>query len=235
MRRWYIGSAIVGSLALAAIVGPRLMSPAPRKRAGQPATQEPSKFAKSRIDKVTVYPNSALVTREVEVPAGNGLIELVVNPMPDRDRAEHDVLRGRRRPARPDHALQHPPGPGRHQRRTPQARSAKRRNCSVIGRKINSEIATVKKNMELLNQLENVTEKRQTHRRRGHHPEQIRHGATHRESQGTGRPQEQKRHNDVKLSFRRTQVGRTRPGSGRRNARPSSSSTAKKARAARFA
>ena len=40
------------------------------------------KIASSRIDKVTVYPNSALVTREVEVPAGDGLVELTVSPMP---------------------------------------------------------------------------------------------------------------------------------------------------------
>src|SRR5438477_3302737 len=40
--------------------------------------------AKSRIIKVTVYPNSALVTREVEVPAGSGLTELVVKNLPAR-------------------------------------------------------------------------------------------------------------------------------------------------------
>jgi hypothetical protein len=40
------------------------------------------KPAASRITHVTVYPDSALVTREVEVPAGNGLFELVVTPLP---------------------------------------------------------------------------------------------------------------------------------------------------------
>src|SRR5579859_2958704 len=40
------------------------------------------KFAASRIVAVTVYPNSALVTREVEVPEGAGTVELVVNPLP---------------------------------------------------------------------------------------------------------------------------------------------------------
>src|SRR5206468_3469058 len=38
--------------------------------------------AKSRIVKVTVYPSNALVTREVEVPAGAGLAELVVPELP---------------------------------------------------------------------------------------------------------------------------------------------------------
>ena len=39
------------------------------------------KIAPSRITTVTVYPN-ALVTREVDVPEGQGTIELVVNPLP---------------------------------------------------------------------------------------------------------------------------------------------------------
>ncbi|MFN4258081.1 MAG: mucoidy inhibitor MuiA family protein [Gemmataceae bacterium] len=38
--------------------------------------------ATSKIVHVTVYPNSALVTREVEVPAGAGAAELVVTPLP---------------------------------------------------------------------------------------------------------------------------------------------------------
>ncbi|MGL4555830.1 MAG: mucoidy inhibitor MuiA family protein, partial [Gemmataceae bacterium] len=41
------------------------------------------KMASSRIVHVTVYPDSALVTREVEVPAGEGVMELVVSPLPE--------------------------------------------------------------------------------------------------------------------------------------------------------
>src|SRR5262245_30668003 len=41
------------------------------------------RIAASKISHVTIYPDSALVTREVEVPAGNGLHELVVNPLPE--------------------------------------------------------------------------------------------------------------------------------------------------------
>jgi hypothetical protein len=40
------------------------------------------KTAASKIVKVVVYPNSALVTREVDVPAGSGLTELIVSPLP---------------------------------------------------------------------------------------------------------------------------------------------------------
>jgi hypothetical protein len=43
---------------------------------------EAPKIAASRIVHVTVYPDSALVTREVEVPAGGGLQELVISPLP---------------------------------------------------------------------------------------------------------------------------------------------------------
>ncbi|HZZ81369.1 MAG TPA: mucoidy inhibitor MuiA family protein, partial [Gemmataceae bacterium] len=48
------------------------------------ASRPTSKLASSRIDRVTVYPQNALVTREVEVPAGNGLIELTIPAMPDQ-------------------------------------------------------------------------------------------------------------------------------------------------------
>jgi uncharacterized protein (TIGR02231 family) len=40
------------------------------------------KIAISRVAAVTVYPGSALVSREVDVPAGKGLIELTVSPLP---------------------------------------------------------------------------------------------------------------------------------------------------------
>jgi hypothetical protein len=51
----------------------------------QPANGEaPPKIAASRITHVTVYPDSALVTREVEVPGGAGTVELVVTPLPER-------------------------------------------------------------------------------------------------------------------------------------------------------
>src|SRR5262249_7345682 len=40
------------------------------------------KIAPSRVTHVTVYQTNALVTREVEVPEGAGLTELVVSPMP---------------------------------------------------------------------------------------------------------------------------------------------------------
>jgi uncharacterized protein (TIGR02231 family) len=48
-----------------------------------PATPVPGvKIAPNRVAAVTVYPNSALVTREVEVPAPAGTHELTVTPLP---------------------------------------------------------------------------------------------------------------------------------------------------------
>jgi hypothetical protein len=44
----------------------------------------PPQIAESRIVRVTVYPDSALVSREVEVPAGKGSLELVVSPLPEQ-------------------------------------------------------------------------------------------------------------------------------------------------------
>ena len=71
MKRWYVTSASILSLSLVAVFGSLVRSNGPAANDNQPAT----KIAVSRIDRVTVYPNSALVTREVEVPAGKGLVE----------------------------------------------------------------------------------------------------------------------------------------------------------------
>jgi hypothetical protein len=56
--------------------------PAPPR--GDEKAEPPPKAAASKIVSVTVYPDSALVTREVEVPAGAGTLELVVTPLPER-------------------------------------------------------------------------------------------------------------------------------------------------------
>src|SRR2546427_8194 len=84
MRRWHIVSAVIASVSLVAVFGTMLLSRGQAQEAKEPGKQTASRIAGSRIDKVTVYPNSALITREVEVPAGAGLIELIVSPMPDR-------------------------------------------------------------------------------------------------------------------------------------------------------
>src|SRR5581483_1155741 len=62
---------------------PAAPAAAPPARADAAKGGQPT-LARSRIIKVTVYPNSALVTREVEVPPGGGLVELVVPDLPER-------------------------------------------------------------------------------------------------------------------------------------------------------
>jgi hypothetical protein len=47
-----------------------------------PLAGAPAELAQSRVTAVTVYQGTALVTREVDVPAGKGLIEIVVTPLP---------------------------------------------------------------------------------------------------------------------------------------------------------
>jgi hypothetical protein len=85
-KRWLI---LVGSAAVC-LVGLALAWRSPVVQARQAEEKEaaraepPPKVANSRITHVTVYPDSALVTREVEVPAGAGTLELVVNPLPER-------------------------------------------------------------------------------------------------------------------------------------------------------
>ena len=55
-------------------------------RVDQPpaAADAPSRPAPSRVTAVTVYQDNALVTREVDVPEGKGLVEVVVTPLPPR-------------------------------------------------------------------------------------------------------------------------------------------------------
>src|SRR5204863_9912509 len=46
------------------------------------ATSASPTTAPSRITAVTVYQGSALVTREVQIPAGAGSMEVIVSPLP---------------------------------------------------------------------------------------------------------------------------------------------------------
>jgi hypothetical protein len=87
MRRWLVPAALLLALGAAgtALVGRAdnhreaaapAPAPAPKK------DPEAAKMAASRIRQVTVYQNTALVTRDVEVPPGTGTLELVVTPLP---------------------------------------------------------------------------------------------------------------------------------------------------------
>jgi uncharacterized protein (TIGR02231 family) len=77
MRKWIYTVAAMLGVGLLSGVGYCVVNGG---KDGPPET----KIAVNRIVKVVAYPNSALVSREVEVPAGAGLTELVVSPLPAR-------------------------------------------------------------------------------------------------------------------------------------------------------
>src|SRR5512134_7387 len=57
-----------------------LAQPRPVTRPVEP----PQPVARSKIVAVTVYQGTALVTREVDVPEGQNLVEVVVSPLPEQ-------------------------------------------------------------------------------------------------------------------------------------------------------
>lgn len=115
-----------------------------------------TKVAPSRVVSVTVYPNSALVTRDVDVPAGTGSFELVVNPLPPQtvnsslysegtDGIRVLTTRYRQRPIKED------------TREEVRKVEEQLRQLMQNEQKIQSEIRVGEQNMQLLSKLENFT------------------------------------------------------------------------------
>jgi hypothetical protein len=211
MRRWYLGSAAILCLPFVAGFGPLLWS---GDKAQEAANPEAPKIARSRIDKVTVYPNSALVTREVDVPDGAGLVELTVTPMPDQivpstmyseagDGLRVLTTRFTTRQVLEDTS---------EERRKLEAELEK---YQVIAGKIDSDIGSLQKNMNLLNKLETVTEHRD---RTGDEviavSKFVMEQRTERAKEIVAM-QEQKRLNGIQLSFIQRKMGELGKGSGR--------------------
>jgi hypothetical protein len=73
---WLLGAVVVLGVGGAAYLAARNAADPPLKE------EKGVKGATSKIVQVTVYPDSALVTREVDVPAGDGIVEVVVTPLP---------------------------------------------------------------------------------------------------------------------------------------------------------
>src|SRR3954447_10682812 len=73
IRNWLSVCLTLGAMA---IVGRDLRSEEPAEEG------PPPKSAPSRVTAVTVYQGNALVTREVDVPEGKGLVEFVVTTLP---------------------------------------------------------------------------------------------------------------------------------------------------------
>src|SRR5262245_60919207 len=78
---------VLGGLVTAAVLanqppGTKEAPPAAGPAKADKAAAPGMKVTPSNITAVTVYPNSALVTREVDVPPGLGTMELTVTPLP---------------------------------------------------------------------------------------------------------------------------------------------------------
>ena len=214
MRRWFLGSAVILGLPLIAAFGPVLWSGGKTQPAQEAAGSTATKMAKSKIDKVTVYPDSALVTREVEVPDGAGLVELTITPMPDRivsstmyseggDGLRVLTTRFTTRQVLEDTS---------EDRRKLEAEMEK---YQVVGSKIDSEVGSLQKNIELLSKLEGITEKGK------HTGDEVialakyvmeQRGERAKEMVGV---MEQKRLNGIQINFLQRKMGELGRGSGR--------------------
>lgn len=115
-----------------------------------------SKTAVSKITHVTVYPNSALVTREVDVPAGTGIQELVVNPLPAQtldsslysegtDGIRVLTTRYRTQPIKEDHRVE------------VRELEDKRQKLMQEMHQVQADIEAVQKNLQMLNKMEDFT------------------------------------------------------------------------------
>jgi hypothetical protein len=211
MRRWCFSSAAILCFSLVAAIGFVLGSGG---QADDPMPVAAPKIARSRIDKVTVYPNNALVTREVEVPDGQGLVELTVAPMPDQIvpstlySESSDGMRVLTTRFTTRQVLED----------TSEARrklEAELEKYQVSAGKIVSELASLQKNMELLTKLELVTEKGK------HTGDEVIAMAKYVMDQRAQKAkemvavQDQKRLNEIQLNFIQRKMGELGRGSGK--------------------
>ena len=214
MRRWYISSAVIASLAVAATLGLMVQSSAQPQADKQPEKPSAPRLAKSKIDKVTVYPNNALVTREVEVPAGDGLIELIVSPMPNQIVSNTMYSEGGNglRVLTTRFSTRQVLEDTSEERRKLEAEQEK---YQIIASKIVSEMTNLTKNIELLNKLEAVAQ------HTGRTGDEVIAMAKFVMEQRVEKAkdmvaiQEQKRLNDIQLSFLQRKMAELGRGGGR--------------------
>src|SRR5262245_5478182 len=159
---------ILGSFALAFVLAGAALwlhaQPADPAAAPVPGrdAEPPPRTAGSRVTHVTVYPNSALVTREVEVPAGQGTLELVVTPMPERTVQSSLYSEG-------ENGLRVMSTRFRTRAIKEDTREEVRKLEDEIKKlqreqqKLQGDAATCQQNMQLLGKLENFTQSSTTH------------------------------------------------------------------------
>src|SRR5262249_44134831 len=128
--------------------------------AATPAPQ--SKTAISRVVQVTVYSNSALITREVDVPEAMGTVEVVVNRLPPltvnsslysegTDGIRVLTTRFRTRPIKED------------TREEVRKLEDQIKALQLANQRIQADIKTVEQNMQMLSKLEGFTAASTTH------------------------------------------------------------------------
>ena len=114
------------------------------------------KTAPSRVTAVTVYQGNALVTREVDVPEGKGLIEIVVTPLPAQtvdsslyaegtDGVRVLTTRYRTRAVKED------------TRKEVRAKEDQIRTLKQEAERLQKEVQVIEQNLQLLTKLENFT------------------------------------------------------------------------------
>jgi hypothetical protein len=129
--------------------------PGPAEPAAAPADQA-HKPAASRVTAVTVYQGNALVTREVDVPEGRGLVEVIVTPLPPQtvdsslysegtDGIRVLSTRFRTRAVKED------------TRKEVRAKEAQIRTLKQEAARLQKEIQVVEQNLQFLSKLENFT------------------------------------------------------------------------------
>jgi hypothetical protein len=127
-----------------------------------PHAGDAPKASGSRIVAVTVYQNTALVTREVDVPEGAGTIELVVTPLPDAtvegtlysegtDNIRVLTTRFRNRAIRED------------TREEVRKLEAEQRKLQLEAQKIQADMKALEQNMGLLTKMEGFSQANTQH------------------------------------------------------------------------
>ncbi|HKI32233.1 MAG TPA: mucoidy inhibitor MuiA family protein [Gemmataceae bacterium] len=151
-KRLYLSLGAVVSLGVGALALTLLTGAAEPK-----AAADAPKTAPSRITAVTVYQNTALVTREVDVPDGAGTVELIVTPLPDAtvegtlysegsDSIRVLTTRFRNRAIKED------------TREEVRKLEAEHRKLQTEAQKLKGDVEALKQNMGLLTKMEGFTQ-----------------------------------------------------------------------------
>lgn len=128
----------------------------------KPSAEGTGKTTSSRVVKVTVYPNSAMVTREVDVPKGEGLVELVVPDLPPRtvhsslysegsDGMRVLTTRYRTHPVKQD------------TREDVRKIEEEMKKVQLAAEKLDGDIKILEQNLQTVTKLENFTDKSAVH------------------------------------------------------------------------